>query len=44
MQILCFSANGPALLGMLDIEMLEILSVKCNTIDLKKQIQEINEQ
>ena len=44
MEILLVPGNGSTLLGKLHIEMLDILSVKCNTIVPEKQTWGISEQ
>ena len=44
MQILCGTGDGPALLGLLDIKIPGILSVKCNTTEPGRNMREINEQ
>ena len=36
--------NEPILLGIPDTELLDILSVRCNTTEPQKQIWELNEQ
>ena len=38
------SGYGPVLLGIPDIEIFHILSVKCRTIEPRKYVREINEE
>ena len=44
MQIVVVPGNTPAVLGMPDIKLLNMLYIKCNTIQMSWQMKQVDEQ